>query len=238
MNRFTIKLFATLRERARAAELSREFPEGTTVGEIWNRLLAEFPALGGHHDGVAFAVNQEYVREDYRPGNDDEVAFIPPVSGGVDPSASSETWIGPVSIGREPIEVEALERAVADPAAGATVTFAGTTRNGNAGRRVLHLEYEAYEPMALNEMRKLMREAGERFKIVRIAIQHRIGFVAIGEISVAIAVSAAHRAEAFEACRFAIDRLKEVVPVWKKEYFEGGEVWIGCQTSHPPELHG
>ena len=238
MNRLTIKLFATLRERARAAELSREFPEGTTVGEIWNRLLAEFPALGGHHDGVAFAVNQEYVREDYRPGNDDEVAFIPPVSGGVDPSASSETWIGPVSIGREPIEVEALERAVADPAAGATVTFAGTTRNGNAGRRVLHLEYEAYEPMALNEMRKLMREAGERFKIVRIAIQHRIGFVAIGEISVAIAVSAAHRAEAFEACRFAIDRLKEVVPVWKKEYFEGGEVWIGCQTSHPPELHG
>jgi molybdopterin synthase catalytic subunit len=238
MNRLTIKLFATLRERARAAELSREFPEGTTVGEIWNRLLAEFPALGGHHDGVAFAVNQEYVREDYRPGNDDEVAFIPPVSGGVDPSASSETWIGPVSIGREPIEVEALERAVADPAAGATVTFAGTTRNGNAGRRVLHLEYEAYEPMALNEMRKLMREAGERFKIVRIAIQHRIGFVAIGETSVAIAVSAAHRAEAFEACRFAIDRLKEVVPVWKKEYFEGGEVWIGCQSSHPPELHG
>jgi molybdopterin synthase catalytic subunit len=118
------------------------------------------------------------------------------------------------------------------------VTFAGMTRNGNAGRQVLKLEYEAYEPMALNEMRKLALEAGERFKIVRIAIQHRIGVVAIGETSVAIAVSAAHRAEAFEACRFAIDRLKEVVPVWKKEYFEGGEVWIGCQTSHPPELHG
>src|ERR1700679_2815335 len=140
MNRLTIKLFATLRERARTAEISREFPEGTTVGQIWSRLLADFPALGGHHDGVAFAVNQEYVREDYRPGNDDEVAFIPPVSGGVDPSASSKTWIVPVSIGRDPIEVEALERAVADPAAGATVTFAGTTRNGNAGRRVLHLE--------------------------------------------------------------------------------------------------
>ncbi|HEY1851470.1 MAG TPA: molybdenum cofactor biosynthesis protein MoaE [Candidatus Binataceae bacterium] len=238
MNRLTIKLFATLRERARAAELSREFPEGTTVGEIWNRLLAEFPALGGHHDGVAFAVNQEYVREDYRPRNADEVAFIPPVSGGVDPAVPSDSWMGPVSIGREPIDIEALEQAVADPAAGASVTFAGTTRNGNAGRVVLRLEYEAYEPMALSEMRKLMREAGERFKIVRIAIQHRIGFVAIGETSVAIAVSAAHRAEAFEACRFAIDRLKEVVPVWKKEYFEGGEVWIGCQTSHPPELHG
>lgn len=233
MNRLTIKLFATLRERARAAELSREFPDGTTVGEIWSRLLGEFPALGGHHDGVAFAVNQEYVNEDFRPRHDDEVAFIPPVSGGTDAA-----WVGPVSIGRQPVDIEALERAVADPSAGATVTFAGTTRNGNAGRRVLRLEYEAYEPMALSEMRKLAREAGERFKILRIAIQHRIGFVDIGETSVAIAVSAAHRAEAFDACRFAIDRLKEVVPVWKKEYFEGGEVWIGCQTSHPPELHG
>jgi molybdopterin converting factor subunit 1 len=233
MNRLTIKLFATLRERARTAELSREFPEGTTVGEIWNWLLGDFPALGGHHDGVAFAVNQEYVTEDFRPRNDDEVAFIPPVSGGVD----ADPRIGPVLIGRELVDIEALERAVADPAAGATVTFAGTTRNGNAGRRVLRLEYEAYEPMALSEMRKLAREAGQRFKIVRIAMQHRLGLVAIGETSVAISVSAAHRAEAFEACRFAIDRLKEVVPVWKKEYFEGGEVWIGCQTSHPPELH-
>jgi molybdopterin converting factor subunit 1 len=238
MNRLTIKLFATLRERARTAELSREFPDGVTVGEIWSRLLGEFPALGGHHDGVAFAVNQEYVKEDFRPRNEDEVAFIPPVSGGVDVPALQARWIGPIGIGREPVDIEALERAVADPGAGASVTFAGTTRNGNAGRRVLRLEYEAYEPMALSEMRKLAREAGERFKIVRIAIQHRIGFVAIGETSVAIAVSAAHRAEAFDACRFAIDRLKEVVPVWKKEYFEGGEVWIGCQTSHPPELHG
>ena len=239
MNRLTIKLFATLRERARASELSREFPEGTTVGEIWGRLLGEFPALGGHHDGVAFAVNQEYVNEDFRPRNDDEVAFIPPVSGGVDtPPSSNAKWIGPVTIGRGPVDIEALERAVTDPSAGATVTFAGTTRNGNAGRRVLRLEYEAYEPMALSEMRKLAREAGERFNIVRIAIQHRVGFVEIGETSVALAVSAAHRAEAFDACRFAIDRLKEVVPVWKKEYFEGGEVWIGCQTSHPPELHG
>jgi MoaE-MoaD fusion protein len=238
MNRLTIKLFATLRERARAAELSREFPDGTTVGEIWSRLLGEFPALGGHHDGVAFAVNQEYVKEDFRPRNEDEVAFIPPVSGGVDAVGLTARWVGPITIGRGRVDIETLEHAVADPSAGATVTFAGATRNDNAGRRVLRLEYEAYEPMALSEMRKLAREASERFKIVRIAIQHRIGFVDIGETSVAIAVSAAHRAEAFDACRFAIDRLKEVVPVWKKEYFEGGEVWIGCQTSHPPELHG
>ncbi|HXZ89273.1 MAG TPA: molybdenum cofactor biosynthesis protein MoaE [Candidatus Binataceae bacterium] len=232
MNRLTLKLFATLRERARTAELSREFPQGTTVGEIWRGLLEEFPALGGHHDGVAFAVNHEYVKEDYQPADRDEVAFIPPVSGGVD-----APWVGPIGIGRATIDVTALERAVAHPAAGAIVTFAGTTRRDNAGRNVLRLEYEAYEPMALAEMRKLAREAGDRWSIVRIAIQHRIGFVDIGETSVAIAVSAAHRAEAFEACRFAIDRLKEVVPIWKKEYFEGGEVWIGCQTSHPDQPH-
>jgi MoaE-MoaD fusion protein len=232
MNRLTLKLFATLRERARTSEITREFPDGTTVGEIWQRLLSEFPDLGGHQDSVAFAVNHEYVKEDYRPRANDEVAFIPPVSGGAD-----APWVGPVSIGREAVDVDALERAVANPAAGAIVTFVGTTRRDNVGRRVLRLEYEAYEPMALSEMRKLAREAGARWEIVRIAIQHRVGFVDIGETSVAIAVSAAHRAEAFEACRFAIDRLKEIVPIWKKEYFEGGEVWIGCQTSHPPELH-
>jgi molybdopterin synthase catalytic subunit len=232
MNRLTLKLFATLRERARVAEISREFPEGTTVREIWHDLLMEFPALGGHDGGIAFAVNHEYVNDDYCPRNGDEVALIPPVSGGADAA-----WVGPISIVRDTVDVAALEAAVADPSAGATVTFVGTTRRDNAGRVVLSLEYEAYEPMALSEMRKLAREAGERWRIVRIAIQHRVGVVAIGETSVAIAVSAPHRAEAFEACRFAIDRLKEIVPIWKKEYFEGGEIWVGCQTSHPPHLH-
>jgi molybdopterin converting factor subunit 1 len=231
MNRFTLKLFATLRERAHAAELVRDFPDGTTVGEIWKHLVGEFPALGGHHDSVGFAVNQEYVEGDFKPHQGDEIAFIPPVSGG-----SATSRVGRITIGREPIDVAALEREVADPAAGAIVSFTGTTRRDNAGRKVLRLEYEAYEPMALSEMRKLAIEAGERWKIVRIAIAHRVGVVKIGETSVAIAVSAAHRGEAFEACRFAIDRLKEIVPIWKKEHFEGGEVWIGCQTSHPPAL--
>lgn len=230
MSRITIKLFATLRERAGASELSREFPDGITVAEIWTSLREEFPALTGHRDSVGFAVNQEYVADDFRPRTGDEVAFIPPVSGG----AGNPRWVGPVTIGRAPIDVTQLERAVADPHAGAIVTFAGTTRADNAGRTVIRLEYEAYESMALSEMRRLAREAGERWPIVRIAISHRIGQVDIGETSVAIAVSAAHRAEAFEACRFAIDRLKQIVPIWKKEHFEGGEVWIGCQTSHPP----
>lgn len=234
MNRLTIHLFATLRERARASELTRDYPEGTTVAEIWGRLKAEFPALDGHRDSVRFAVNQEYVEDDYRPRPGDEIAFIPPVSGGSDRAAC----VGPVKIVRDRVDVAALEAGVADPAAGAICTFVGTTREDNAGRRVIRLEYEAYESMALSEMCKLAEEAGRRWKIVRIAITHRIGIVEIGETSVAIAVSAPHRAEAFEACRFAIDRLKESVPIWKKEYFEGGEIWVGCQTSHPPHLHG
>jgi molybdopterin synthase catalytic subunit len=236
MNRLHLKLFATLRERARAAELEREFPEGITVAEIWTALKGEFPALAGHRDSVGFAVNQEYVEGDYRPRNDDEVAFIPPVSGGAPAHQDPPPWVGSVGIVRDRIEVAALEREVAHPAAGAIVTFAGTTRRDNAGRKVTRLEYEAYEPMALSEMRKLAREAGQRWPIVRIAIRHRIGAVDIGETSVAIAVSAAHRDAAFDAGRFAIDRLKETVPIWKKEFFEGGEIWIGCQTSHPPNL--
>jgi molybdopterin synthase catalytic subunit len=236
MNRLHLKLFATLRERARTAELEREFPDGTTVAEIWKVLKGEIPALAGHRDSVGFAVNQEYVEGDYRPRNDDEVAFIPPVSGGAPASRDPASWVGSIAIVHDRIEVAALEREVSNPAAGAIVTFAGTTRRDDAGRKVIRLEYEAYEPMALSEMRKLAREAGQRWPIVRIAIAHRIGAVDIGETSVAIAVSAAHRGAAFDACRFAIDRLKEIVPIWKKEYFEGGEIWIGCQTSHPPEI--
>jgi molybdopterin synthase catalytic subunit len=233
MNRLTIRLFATLRERAGAPELTRDFSDDATVAQIWARLKAEFPALEGHRDAVRFAVNQEYVDDDYRPRPGDEIAFIPPVSGGSDAAA----WVGPIRIVRDRVDVAALEAAVADPAAGAICTFVGATRENNVGRKVLRLEYEAYEAMALSEIRKLAQEAGRRWEITRVAITHRIGVVEIGETSVAIAVSAPHRAEAFEACRFAIDRLKEIVPIWKKEHFEGGEVWIGCQTSHPPHAH-
>jgi molybdopterin converting factor subunit 1 len=233
MNRLTIRLFATLRERAGAPELTRDYPDDATVAQIWERLKAEFPALEGHRDAVRFAVNQEYVEDDYRPRPGDEIAFIPPVSGGSDASP----WIGTIRIVRDRIDISALEAEVADPLAGAICTFVGTTRENNVGRKVLRLEYEAYDAMALSEIRKLADEAGRRWGITRIAITHRVGVVEIGETSVAIAVSAPHRAEAFEACRFAIDRLKEIVPIWKKEHFEGGEVWIGCQTSHPPHAH-
>lgn len=129
-----------------------------------------------------------------------------------------------------PIDVAAVAAAVTQPGTGATVTFIGTTRDRNDGRVVTQLEYEAYPEMALAEMRKIGEAAQQRWPVAQIAIVHRIGVVPIGEASVTIAVSAAHRHAAFEACHFAIDRLKEVVPIWKKEHFEGGEVWIGSQT--------
>lgn len=131
------------------------------------------------------------------------------------------------------IDADEVTRAVADPAAGAIATFQGVTRNHNDGRQVTGLAYEAYPDMAVREMERIGAEARSRWDIHRIAIVHRIGTVPIGEASVVIAVSASHRRAAFEACHFAIDRLKEVVPIWKKESFQGGEVWIGSQRGEP-----
>src|SRR5215813_13291968 len=134
---------------------------------------------------------------------------------------------------RRPIVVGTLLRAVRDPAAGAVVTFVGTTRNENAGRRVVRLEYEAFTTMARREMRKLADTAKRRWQLRKVAMVHRVGVVPVGQASVAIAVSAGHRAEAFTACHWLIDRLKEIVPIWKKEHFRGGTVWIGPQQGSP-----
>ena len=130
----------------------------------------------------------------------------------------------------QPIDVNELLAFVGDPGAGAVTTFIGTTRDNNEGRSILSLDYEAYPGMAEQEMAKLGEEAGNKWRITRIAIVHRIGNVPIGEASVIIAVSAPHRDDAFKACRYAIDELKKRVPIWKKELYEGGEIWIGSQA--------
>ena len=134
---------------------------------------------------------------------------------------------------RTPLVLDRLQRAVRDPGAGAVVTFVGTTRNRNAGRHVVRLEYEAYVRMAEREMRALAAEAKRRWGLRKVAMAHRIGVVPVGQASVAIAVSAGHRAEAFAACHWLIDRLKEIVPIWKREHFRGGRVWIGPQQGGP-----
>ena len=138
------------------------------------------------------------------------------------------------AIVERPIDLAAMARAVRDPRAGAIVTFVGTTRNENAGRRVRRLEYEAFASMATREMRALATAARRRWALRKVAMAHRIGVVPVGEASVAIVVSAAHRAEAFAACRWLIDRLKAIVPIWKKEHYRGGEIWIGAQQGGPP----
>ena len=205
-----VRLFAALRERAGIAERQLELAEGASVADVWRELK-----LGDEPPGIAYARNREYASRDTMLADGDEVALIPPVSGG-----GFRVTDGPLDLG-------ALVEEVRDPSAGAIATFVGTTRDRSRGRTVTHLEYDAYPEMAEAEMARIAIAVGDRHAITRIAMAHRTGYVPIGEASVMIAVSAPHRAAALEACREAIDTLKQTVPVWKKEVFEGGEEWIG-----------
>ncbi|HVG88808.1 MAG TPA: molybdenum cofactor biosynthesis protein MoaE [Gaiellales bacterium] len=205
-----VRLFAALRERAGIAERQLELAEGASVADVWREL-----ELGDEPPGIAYARNREYASRDTVLADGDEVALIPPVSGG-----GFRVTDGPLDLG-------ALVEEVRDPSAGAIATFVGTTRDRSRGRTVTHLEYDAYPEMAEAEMARIAIAVGDRHAITRIAMAHRTGYVPIGEASVMIAVSAPHRAAALEACREAIDTLKQTVPVWKKEVFEGGEEWIG-----------
>ncbi len=208
--RVTVKLFAGLRERAGAAERRLELPADASVVDVWRAL-----ELGDCPPGLLYAVNEEYA-EPHRPLADgDEVALIPPVSGGA------------FRLTERPISLEAIVAEVADERAGAIATFSGTTRVESRGRTVLHLDYEAYPGMAERVMEEIARELAAKYDLLGIAITHRIGRVGIGETSVVIAVSAPHRRAALAACAQGIDELKERVPLWKKEVYEGGEEWIG-----------
>jgi len=170
-------------------------------------------------------VNQEYARADRELREGDEVALIPPVSGGG----------GFFRVGPEPLDAREVEAAVADPSAGAVVTFTGTVRDRARGRSVVALEYEAYGPAAERMLAQIGREISERWGIGRVAIAHRIGRLGVGEASVVIAVSTPHRAEGFAACAYAIERLKEIVPIWKKEHYADGAVWIGSEADYQRE---
>ena len=205
-----VRLFAGLRERAGAAERELGLGNGATVADVWEPL-----GLGAEPDGLLYAVNREYAERDRPLADGDEVALIPPVSGGA------------FTVTNSPLSLDAAVGEVANDAAGAIATFTGTVRSKSRGRRVHHLEYEAYAEMAEQVMAGLATVLKERYDVREIAIHHRVGRVEIGEASVVIAVSAAHRADALAACREAIDALKETVPLWKKEVYEGGEEWIG-----------
>jgi MoaE-MoaD fusion protein len=205
-----VRLFAALRERAGAGSVDVELPDGARVGDVWGAL-----ALGDEPAGILFAVNKAYAGRDAALSAGDEVALIPPVSGG-----SFRLVDGPLSL-------DAAVEEVRGDGAGAIATFTGTVRNRSRDRDVVHLEYEAYEGMAEEVMAELAARLQKSHDLTGIAIHHRIGRVEIGEASVVIATSAPHRAEALAACREAIDELKTSVPLWKKEVYEGGEEWIG-----------
>jgi len=205
-----VRLFAALRERVGARETALELDEGASVDDVWPALgLGEEPA------GLVYAVNRTYVDRGTLLADGDEVALIPPVSGGA------------FVLSDEPLSLERAAAEVASDGAGAIATFVGTTRARSRGREVIRLEYEAYEGMAEAEMERIAGVLRDRHDVIDVAIHHRVGPVEIGETSVVIAVSAAHRAAAFDACREAIDTLKQTVPLWKKELYVGGEEWIG-----------
>jgi molybdopterin synthase catalytic subunit/molybdopterin converting factor small subunit len=208
--RITVRLFAGLRERAGAGERELELPEGAMLDDVWGSL-----DLGDEPSGLLYAVNKEYAARDRPLADGDEVALIPPVSGGA------------FRLVEGPIDVEAVAAEVADEGAGAIATFQGTVRSRSRGRNVIALEYEAYSGMAEQVMAEIAHEVKARYELCAVAVTHRLGRVEIGETSVAIAVSAPHRHDALAACKDVIDALKERVPLWKKELYEGGEEWIG-----------
>jgi molybdopterin synthase catalytic subunit len=202
-----VRLFAGLRERAGWS--SREV-EAATVADVWPAL-----GLGEEPEGLLYAVNREYAERSQELGDGDEVALIPPVSGGA------------LVVTEKPLSLEAAVAEVSDERAGGIATFTGTVRRRSRGREVTHLEYEAYAEMAEDVMAKLAAELESRYDLCSVAIHHRVGRVELGEASVVIAVSAPHRQDALAACKDAIDTLKATVPLWKKEVYEGGEEWIG-----------
>jgi MoaE-MoaD fusion protein len=202
-----VRLFAGLRERAGWRE--REV-DASTVGDVWRAL-----GLGDEPEGLLYAVNQQYSDRDRVLAEGDEVAIIPPVSGGA------------FRLVDGPLDLDEVIAEVADEHAGAIATFQGTVRRRSRGRQVIALEYEAYEGMAESVMAEIADGVKVRYDLCEVAIAHRVGRCEVGEVSVAIAVSAPHRHDALSACRDVIDELKERVPLWKKELYEGGEEWIG-----------
>jgi molybdopterin synthase catalytic subunit len=225
----TARLFARLREQAGTGVEQLELAGGT-VADVYEVLVRRHPGLEPDRALVRPARNEEFAGWEDAVADGDEVAFIPPVSGGTEGAPLIE-------LTTEPLDVRRTEAAVGHPGAGAICSFTGVVRDNNRGEAVTHLEYEAYRGMAEREMRRIADEVAERWPGTRVAMVHRTGQLEIGEASVLISVSAPHRADAFDGCRHAIDRLKESVPIWKKEFARSGAAWlegpVGARRASP-----
>ena len=227
-----VLFFGQLKDIAGVSQEDAELSEGARVEDLYERYARRFPRLAEFRPSVAASVNQEYA--DWRASLDagDEVAFLPPVSGGQQTAVSGDI----ILLVREPIQPREILLSLKAFEDGAAVIFDGFVRNNFKGQRTLYLEYEAYEPMAYAKLREVGAHMHTQFRIHRFAIVHRLGRLEVGDTSVFIAVSAPHRAAAFDACRYAIDTLKRTVPIWKKEFFVGGAVWAEGE-SFPQEAN-
>jgi molybdopterin converting factor subunit 1 len=249
----TVLFFGAARDAVGQSEVNFVLRGRPTAATALTELLEKFPDLKRFGRSLLFAVNQEYAASDREVRDGDELAVFPPVSGGADeasknvrpvntgtagvsPASTSNATPSPTNhdffeLTTEPIDLGAIARRVVLPECGATITLDGYAREWTDGRRTLYLVYEAYAPMAVRELERLGREVHKRFEIAHLGIIHRTGRLEIGETSVVIAVSAPHRRAAFEACEWAIRELKRTVPIWKKEVFEDGEVWVEGEAS-------
>jgi molybdopterin synthase catalytic subunit len=204
-----------------------DLDDGATVNDLKSRLADSYPAVRPMIEAVVCAMGEEYVPPDERLREGAEIALIPPVSGGAEPL---------FKVTADVLDAGALADLVRRDEAGAIAVFYGVVRNHSEGRDVERLEYEAYEPMALRKLREVAEETKQRFaEISEVGAWHRTGTLEIGETSLLVAVSSPHRQEAFAACHWAVDRIKEVVPVWKKEHWRGGSAWVEGHAVQPPE---
>ena len=215
-----VRLFAGLRALVGQPVIEFELAEGATVDELRRQLSVEYPNVTPFLSTLVCAVDEEYVPAGHALRDGDDVALIPPVSGGAEDKSL-------FAVTREPLDSARLVAAVRQDESGALVLFHGVARNHSEGRRVLALEYDAYSEMAERKLREVADEVRARWPVTGIGILHRTGRLQIGEVSLLVAVSAAHRREAFEACHHAVDRIKQIVPIWKKEIWEDGEgEWV------------
>ena len=223
-----ILFFGAARDVVGREEIEFEVSPGCDAAGARAQVLAAYPGLRHFGKSLLLAVNQEYAGPDREIRNGDELAMFPPVSGGADYGDAHQDFF---ELTTDPIDVGAVARRVVLPQCGATVSLDGYAREWTKGRRTLYLVYEAYEAMAVSEMKKLGAQAHEKFDIAHVGLVHRTGRLDIGETSVVISVGAPHRRAAFEACEWLIKELKRTVPIWKKEVFEDGEVWVESEAS-------
>ncbi len=232
--RIRVLFFGLLRDLIGCSEQELELPENARLETVFDHYASQFPRVREMSDSIVMARNEEFVARDGSLADGDEVALMPPVSGGArDERTQTAPWSASVedecafyALTSDPIDVEELKRRTAAASVGAVLTFEGVVRDNSSGRRTRYLDYDCYRPLALRTMQQLGREILEAHDVHAVAMAHRLGRLEIGEASVAIVVSSAHRRAAYEAGLDAINRLKKTVPVWKKEYFEDGEIWV------------